>query len=298
MNKLTFVLATCLLLIGMEGCGAGTSNSNSNKQVTPGSMAGAWDFTLSSAQFSNGSELVALEAILAQDNSGNLSATGPATATGPSGNVFMGFLSGTSDANVTDLGIDFLGAACGGNDDGTRKLTGTINSSNQVSITFSRGGPQTFTITGTLNASATPPFSGTFKITAPGCGSDGDTGTVSAVLASSVTGNYAGTPFNASNQNVAFTLTAGSNNSFTGSGTDSVNGTFSLSGTSVGNGVTVTSTDSSGHASTLVGYYDPQLGARGSVLTNFLQPTASSCPNGAPLPKGGAGCLYAIFPKQ
>lgn len=298
MKKLTFVLATCLLLAGMAGCGAGTSNSNSNKQVTPGSMAGSWDFTLSSAQFANGSELVALEAILAQDNSGNLSATGPATATGPSGNVFMGFLSGTSDANVTDLGIDFLGAACGGNDDGTRKLTGTINSSNQVSIAFSRGGPQTFTITGTLNASATPPFSGTFKITAPGCGSDGDTGTISGVLASAVTGNYAGTPFNSSNENIAFNLNAGANNSFAGNGTDSVNGPFTLSGTSVGNGVTVTSTDSGGKVTTLVGYYDPQLGAKGSVLANFVVPNASSCPNGAPIPKGGAGCLDGIFAKQ
>jgi len=293
MRRLLLLSAIVTLSLTLAACGGGDSTK-------PGSMAGAWDFTLSSANFANGSEVLALESILAQDNSGNISASGPVNANGPSGNVFLAFLSGSSLSSVTEMGIDFLGAACGGNDDGSRNLTGTISSSHQVTITLHRGGSQTVTITGTLNASATPPFSGTFTISAPGCGSDGDTGTVTGVLATSATGSYSGSPYNNGADNVTFSLTSASNNAFTGNGTDSQNGAFTLTGNSVGNASSVVSTPSGGgNATQLFTYYDSQLGANGSVVTIFF-PGANvpSCPNGAPLPKGGAGCLYGIFAKQ
>lgn len=300
MKKLALALAMCLLLVGMEGCGGSGSNNNSKQQLTPGSMAGSWDFTLTSADFAKGNEVVALGSLLAQDNSGNVSASGPVTANGPSGSVFLAFLTGSSLANATNIGVDFLGAACGGQDDGTRNLTGTINSSNQVTVALHRGGSQTINITGTFNASATPPFSGTFTISAPGCGSDGDTGTVTGAAATSVTGSYSGSPYNNSADNVTFNLTAGSNNTYTGSGTDSQSGGFTLAGNSVGNSSLVTSTPSGGgNATNFFTYYDPQLGAKGSVLALvFLGANNTSCPNGAPPPIGGGGCLYAIFAKQ
>ena len=297
MNKLSWLVAVMLLLLGMEGCGGGTSKSD--QPATLASMAGSWDFALTSSGFANGDEVLALGTILAQDNSGNISASGPATANGPSGNVLEVFLTGSSLSNVTNMGIDFLGAACGGNDNGIRMLAGTINSSNQVTINFARGGAQMVTITGTLNASATPSFSGTFKISAPGCGSDGTIGNVAGVPASSLTGNYAGSPYNSAD-NVTFSLTAGANNTFSGNGTDSQNGAFTLSGNSVGNAASVTNTPSGGgNATSFFTYYDPQLGAKGSVVTLvFVGANATSCPNGAPLPTGGGGCLFGIFAKQ
>jgi len=259
-------------------------------------MAGSWDFTLTSTSFNGDSD--ALEAILAQDTSGNISASGPATANGPSGNVFLIFLIGADPSSATNMGVDFMGAACGGNDDGSRNMTGTINSSNQVTLTLARGGAQTITITGTLTASATPPFSGTFTISAPGCGSDGDTGNVTGSMAGTFAGNYAGTPYNNNTDNITFSLTTGTNDSFTGSGNDSQSGPFTLSGTTVGNAAYVTNT-AGGQNTSLLSYYDPQLGTKGSIFSSlFAGGNATSCPNGAPLPGAGAGCLYAIFAQQ
>jgi hypothetical protein len=298
MKKLFLVLIMGAVMTGMIACGGGNdqnSNGNSSTPPPPGNMAGSWDFTATSASFSG--FMVAVEAILAQDNSGNLSATGSAAADGPSGNVTVVTLVGSSLADTTNGAVDYLGSVCSGNDNGARKLAGTINSSNQVAITFNDGGSETITITGTLSASAAPTFSGTFKVSAPGCSNDGVTGTVTGVTASSVAGSYSGTPFNDDTDNIAFTLTAGGNNSFSGGGTDAQNGPFTVSGNSVGNASAITITDGSGTNTAFFGYYDPQLGSKGSVLvTAFLGADATSCPNGATI--AGGSCLYGIFARQ
>lgn len=257
-------------------------------------MAGAWDFTATI----NGSNnfIIALDAILAQDASGNISATGSVTSNGPSGNVFSAALIGSSLPSVTNISVDYLGNACGNKDNGTRSLTGTIDSSNKVNLTFDNGG-EAVTITGTLNASATPAFSGTFTVSAPGCNNDGDTGNLTGVMASAQSGNYAGTPVGNSGDNITFSLSGGANNSLSGSGTDTANGPFTLNGTSVGNMFSLTVTPSGGQAFTLLGYYDPQLGSQGSALPAVpVGPGATSCPNGTTL--NGESCLFAIFAKQ
>lgn len=261
-------------------------------------MAGAWDFTATSPSFTGqGGQafVIGVQANLSEDSSGNLSATGSATANGPTGDVFVVLMAGASLNSITDLQIDTLGNAGCTTDSGTRNMTGTIDSSDKVSLTFDDGG-STVTITGTLNSSANT-FSGTFSVSDPGCNNDGITGTVSGVQASSVAGNYAGSPYNDTADNLTFTLTAGSNDTFSGSGTDSQNGGFTLTGNSVGNAFIVTSTPSGGGSSTtLYGYYDPQLGAKGSVLSAFDVPGSTSCANGAPLL--GESCLYGIFTRQ
>jgi hypothetical protein len=47
----------------------------------------------------------------------------------------------------------------------------------------------------------------------------------------------------------------------------------------------------------IFGYFDPQLGAKGSILlTNFQGGSAASCPNGVPIDNGS--CLIAILALQ
>src|SRR5215469_5798131 len=111
MNKLSWLVAVMLLLLGMEGCGGGTSKSD--QPATLASMAGSWDFALTSSGFANGDEVLALGAILAQDNSGNISASGPATANGPSGNILEAFLTGSSLPHVTNMTLVFPRPVCG-----------------------------------------------------------------------------------------------------------------------------------------------------------------------------------------
>lgn len=300
MNKKSCAPLLVLLACGLLSCG-GNSKSTTTTTTPPSlpSMAGSWDITLTSSDFDSGNEVIALQAILVQDNNGNLSASGPVTASGPSDNLFEAFLMGSSLSNATNVGVDFLGAACGGNDDGTRNLTGTINSSNQVTLTLARGGSQTVTITGTLSTSATPPFSGTFTISAPGCGSDGDTGSVTALQPNGWSGSYSGTPTIGPNDTVTFSLTPGSNNSLSGSGTDTQNGNFTLTGNTVGDAAAVTSTPSGGGSATnFFAYYDSQLGANGSMIVTVFSGANTSCPTGATQATAGGGCLYGIFAKQ
>jgi len=69
--------------------------------------------------------------------------------------------------------VDYLGDTCAGTDSGTRTLTGTINSSNQATMTINVGDVLTVSINGTLNPSAKPPFSGALTTSGP-CGSGGE----------------------------------------------------------------------------------------------------------------------------
>ncbi len=206
MKFLGFRLSVFLFVLSLLGCletvaCGGGSSASLNPPPKLGSMAGAWDFTASSA----GGHPVAVEAILTQDGSGNISGTGTVTASGPAGNVFQADILGSSLATAADIAVDYLGNTCGA-DNGTRSITGTINSSNQVTFTFS-GGSETVTINGTLKASTTPPFSGSFAVSAPGCNSNGQTGTISAVLASSLTGSYSGTSASDNTETITVSVT-------------------------------------------------------------------------------------------
>jgi hypothetical protein len=256
-----------------------------------GSMAGSWDFTAALP----GTHPVALEGILTQDSNGNISATGSATASGPAGNVFQADILGSSLSAATDIAVDYLGDTCG-TDNGTRSATGTINSSNQVSLTLNGGDGNTVTVTGTLNTSATPPFSGTFTVSAPGCKSDGETGPFTGTLATSLTGTYSGTNAADSTDAITVTVTEGANGSFTGSGTSSKKGPFTVTGNAVGNAFSATVTQSTKTTSEF-GYYDPKLGSKGSILlVEFVGGNATTCPNGVPIDNGS--CLIAILAKQ
>src|SRR4029077_10077956 len=187
-------------------------------------------------------------------------------------------------------------------DNGNRTLAGNIDASSHVAFTYDIGGSSTVTISGTLSTSAPPPFSGTFTIAAPGCTSDGQTGTITGVVATSLTGSYSGTSVSDSADTITMTLTDtptvfGGNVS--GNGTDSKNGGFTVSGGAIGNffeGSLVVS-GSPDNNGTVFGYFDPQLGTKGSLLlTSFQGGGATSCPNGVPIDNGS--CLLAVLTMQ
>lgn len=287
-------LVLAVFSFGMAGCGGGTSSVSKNSGPPPklGSMAGAWDFTASGG---GGGNPVAVEAILTQDASGNISGSGTATANGPSGGIFEADVFGASLSAADDMAVDYLGDTCS-TDNGNRSITGTIDSSNKVTLAFSTGGGFTVNITGTLNASANPPFSGTFTVAAPGCKSNGQAGNITGALASSLTGSYSGT--SAADNTEAITLTiTDTSGSLSANGTDSKTGNFTATGTAVGNAFSTTITPTPGIGGSIYGYYDPQLGAKGSILlVSFQGGNAASCPNGVPIDNGS--CLIAILAMQ
>ncbi len=284
-----FSVAVAALYFGLVACGGGGTHSVPPPQL--GSMAGSWQFS-----FSNGSgNVIAVEAVLSQDSSGNLSATGSATPSGPAGSVFEADLFGTSFSNITDLSVDYLGDTCNGNaDTGVRKITGTINSSNHVTLAYDLGGSMTATITGTLTPSANPPFSGTGSTTGT-CGGGGSAPVV-GVLASSLTGSYSGTSAADNTETITLTLTD-TNGTLSGTGSDSKTGNFNATGTAVGNAFSATITPTPGIGGSIFGYFDPQLGTKGSILlTSFQGGNATTCPNGVPIDNGS--CLIGILAMQ
>jgi hypothetical protein len=237
---------------------------------------------------------VAIEKILTQDNSGNISGTGTATATGPTGNYFTADLSGSSMSNATDISVDYLGDTCAGVDSGTRTLTGTINSSNQVTMTIDVGGVLTVSISGTLNTSSKPPFSGTLSTSGP-CGFSGGF-PITGALASSLTGTYSGTSAANNTEIITLELTD-TNGSLSGSGNDSNTGNFTMAGTTVGNAFSATITPAPSVGGSIFGYFAPQLGAKGSILlTSFQGGNATTCPKGVTIDNGS--CLIAILAIQ
>jgi hypothetical protein len=306
--KLSAGLLVLAWLLTLVGCGfaKGAGGKLSPPPNLP-QMAGSWDFT---AVGGNGN-LVALEAVLFQggpagpgDLSGSITVNsfgGPGATTNSA--MFEVDISGSSLSTATDMAIDYLGNACG-SDDGNRTLAGTINSSSQVALTYNVGGSSTIAINGTFNASATPPFSGSFTVSAPGCKSNGQTGTITGVLASSLTGTYSGTSASDNTEAITMTVTeaAGSDpgsNGITGNGTDSKNGTFTVSAGLLGNFFEGNFTGPGSPYSNgfFFGYFDPQLGAKGSImLTSFQGGSATTCPNGVPVDNGS--CLIAVLALQ
>lgn len=289
MKKSCQFLAIIVSIAAMAACGGGNSKSSAPPPQI-GSMAGAWDFTVTAGK---NPHPIAIDVVLTQDNKGNLSGSGTVTASGPAGNVFETDVFGASLSAATDIAVDYLDDTCNGLDTGSRTITGTINSSNQVTLSYDLGGAFTATITGNLNTSANPPFSGSGTTTGP-CGAANFP--ITGVTASSLTGTYSGT--SAANNSEIITLNmTDTSSTLSANGTDSVSGNFTLTGTAVGNAFSATITPTPGIGGTIFGYFDPQLGAKGSILlTSFQGGNASSCPNGVPIDNGS--CLIAILAMQ
>jgi hypothetical protein len=293
--RLPIVAALILaaLIVAMAACMVkGSGGKLSPPPVLP-QMGGSWDFTVIGG---NGNP-VEVDANLTENTLGNLSATSTVSASGPGTDLVEVDIFGSSLSTATDMAIGYLGNTCS-SDNGNRSLTGTINASSHVALTYDVGGSFTVTIDGTFNASATPPFSGSFTVSAPGCQSDGQTGTVTGVLASSFTGSYSGTSASDSTETITMTLTE-MNGGFSGSGNDNKNGDFTILANVVANvfGGNITGPGSPVNNGAVFGYFDPQLGSKGSILlTSFQGGSATACPNGVPIDNGS--CLIAILALQ
>lgn len=280
------------MLLGLPGCGGYGSHSYSSIN---GYMTGPWDFTVTNAK---GHVTAVIEAYLTQDHHGNITATASVTANGPAGDVFDVFVFGTSLSFVDGIAVDYLGFTCNGTDSGDRSISGSVDSSNQVTLNQNVGGTGLATITGTLNNSASPPFTGT--LTSSGtCGGPG-TATVIGEYPATLppTANYSGTSAADNTENIAMSIT-NMNGSLTGSGSDSKLGNFTLTGNAVGNAFSATTTyaSSPGNNGPVFGYYDTKLGTNGSILlVSVVGANATSCPNGEPL--FNTSCLIAILAAQ
>lgn len=280
---------------GHHGTGTVVATSCTTGGPTSGSMAGTWDFT---AITGTTPHPVAVEAILTQDSSGNISGTGVVTARGPAGNVFQADLIGSSLSNVFDMAVDFLGDTCN-TDNGVRSLTGTINSSNKVTLNFDVGGSFTVTINGTLNPSAVPAFSassvsGTVP-TGTLCNSNVQILSFTGVLASSLAGSYSGVSASDSTEVITLNLTEDAKGNIGGNGADSTNGSFTITGSAVAHAFSSTLMFPSSNNVSVFGYYDPQLGLKGSILLTRFEGT-DTCSDG--LPSRNGSCLIGILARQ
>ena len=279
-----------LATLGIVACG----HSGSSYSSISGYMTGPWDFIVTNAK---GNVSAVIEANLIQDHHGNISSTGSVTANGPAGNAFDLFFFGGSLSTVNAFAVDYLGFTCNGTDSGDRSITGTLNSSNQVTLNQNVGGTGFATITGTLNNSAMPPFTGT--LTSSGtCGGPGTASVIGLYPASVFTGTYAGTSAADNTESISVDLT-NTNGTLTGNGTDSKLGNFTLTGNAVGDALsaTLTYSTSPGSSGPVYGYFDPQLGAGGSVLLiSFQGANTTSCSTGIG-PYNGA-CQLATLARQ
>ena len=163
--KLSVRVLVLALWLGLAACGfiKGSGGKLSPPPFLP-DMSGSWDFTATGSN----SNMIGLEAVLPQATHGTLTATTSLSGGGGTGGLFEMDISGSSLSTATDISIDYLRNTCS-NDDGSRILTGTINASSHVTLTYSAGGSSTVTINGTFNPSTTPPFFGSFTVSAPGC---------------------------------------------------------------------------------------------------------------------------------
>jgi len=293
MKSLGYRLSACwlglalLATLEIVACGHGGSSYSS----ISGYMTGPWDFIVTNAK---GNVPFVIEANLVQDHHGNISSTASVTATGPAGNVFDLFFFGGSISTVYAFGVDYLGFTCTGSDSGDRSITGTVNSSNQVTLNQNLGGTGFVTITGTLNNSAMPPFSGTLS----SCGGTGSPSVIGLYPASLFTGTYSGTSAADNTETISVDIT-NTNGALTGTGTDSKLGSFTLTGNAVGDALSATLTYSSnpGSSGPVYGYFDPRLGGGGSLmLINFKGANTTSCSTGIG-PYNGA-CELATLARQ
>jgi len=290
-----FRLSVCWLVLavslGLAACGGYGGASYSS---ISGYMTGPWDFTVTNP---NGAVPAVIEAYLTQDHHGNISAMASVTANGPAGNVFDVFIFGSSLSTLDGIAVDYLGYTCNGIDNGDRSITGTLNSSNQVTLNQNVGGTSVATITGTLDNFATPPFTGT--LTSSGtCGGPG-TATVTGEYPASLppTANYSGTSAADNTENIVIAIT-NTNGSLTGNGTDSKLGNFTLTGNVVANAFSATASyaTSPGNSGPVFGYFDTKLTPAGSILLVGVLGANAACPNGEP--RYNNSCLIATLARQ
>jgi|SRR5579864_101639 len=295
MKSLGFRLSVCwlglALLATLEmACGHGGASYS----AINGYMTGPWDFTVTNAK---GHVPVVIEANLTQDHHGNISATGSVTTDGPAGNVSDMFMWGPSLSATYAVSVDYLDYTCNGVDSGDRSITGTVNSSNQVTLQQNVGGTEIATITGTLDNSASPPFTGT--LTSSGTCGGGGSLTVTGQYPASLppTGTWSGPSAAVSTENISVSIT-NTNGTLTGNGSDSNLGNFTLTGNAVGNAFSATLTYSSNPTSSgpVFGYFDQQLGAGGSILLVSPLGANTSCPNSEPY--YNTSCQIAILARQ
>ena len=274
--------------VGLPACGSfGNGTSYSSLSET---MSGSWDFTVTNAK---GRVPFVIEANLTQDHHGNISATASVTNNGPAGNVSTVFIAGPSLSAAYAVFLDYPGFTCNGTDTGDRSVSGSINSSNQVTLNWNIGGSAVVTITGTMNHAANPPFTGTFATTGI-CG--GGSGSIVGNWPIYIRpGNYTGTSAADNTEAISLTL-SGINGPMSGTGTDSKLGSFTLTGNVIGNflSATITYASSPSNNGPVFGYYDSQLGTYGSLfLVSYLGQNSMNCPNGEPYYQGT--CQIAIL---
>lgn len=284
-RKLGMSVFALVVLSGMTACGGFGGGGGSS---ISGFMAGTWDFTLTNAK---GHVNYVIEANLNQDKHGNISATGSVTANGPSGSVSDVLLVGGSLPTTYAIVVDYLGFTCNGSDNGDRSITGTINASDQVTLTQNLGGSGTLTITGTLNSSGTPQFTGTVT----GSGACGGSWSVTGKQEVQVfPGTYNGTSAADSTEIISMTL-ANAFGTLTATGTDSKLGNFTLAANSVGDFLsgTITYANSPSNSGPVFGYFDQQLGNGSILLVSYVGQNTRTCPNGEPYYQGS--CVIAIL---
>lgn len=289
--RLSVCGAVLALLATLNMVGCGYKGSGGSYSSITGYMGGAWNFTVTNAK---GRVPLVIETNLTQDKHGIISSTASVTASGPVGDVLSVFIFGPSLSSATAVSVDYLGfTACNGADSGDRSITGSLNSSNQVKLNLAVGGSEVDTLTGTLNNTASPPFTGTLTTTTP-CGGS-STASVVGTLAYLLNATYTGTSAGDSTEKISVAIT-NSNGSLTGTGSDSKLGNFTLSGNTVGSAFSATLTYDGSPASSgpVFGYYDQELGASGSILlVRFEGANASTCPNSEPF--YNSSCLITIL---
>lgn len=278
MKYCAFKIASFVLVvaasISLPACGPfGNGTSYSSLHET---MAGSWDFTVTN---SKGRVPFVIEAILNQDHHGNISSTGSVTTNGPTGNVTDVLIVGSSLSTAIAISLDYPGFTCNGSDTGDRSMTGSIDSSNHVTLTWNIGGSGALTITGTMNHATNPPFTGTLAAT-------GTCGTNSWSIVGNWPvyvrpGNYTGTSAADSTEAISLTLN-GSNGPMSGTGTDSKLGSFTLTGNAIGNflSANITYASSPSNDGPVFGYFDAQLGPGSLFLVSYLGQNSMTCPNG------------------
>ena len=96
---------------------------------------------------------------------------------------------------------------------------------------------------------------------------------------------------------ITLNLAEDSKGNISGDGANSNNGSFTISGSAVANAFSAILMFPSIYNVPVFGYYDPQLGLKGSILlTRFEGAGASTCSDGLPSHNGSS--LIGIFAKQ
>jgi hypothetical protein len=167
MTRLFLVGSLLILLALLLGCGGGTSSSTTTTATIP-QIAGSWEIKMQSIEQPGYSTLIETNM---QQSSGTLSASG--------GNQIM--LIGEHPT-----GGLYFGGNC--SPVGTNTFTGTVSSSNAVTITLTENAT-VYTLTGTVTGTGKT-MTGTYKFQSGTCH---DSGTFVGQQVAQISGTYSGT---------------------------------------------------------------------------------------------------------